>query len=190
MRKTLLFLLLLLSMGICAKPYDHSLGVSMGFFDGASYKVLVTDHFAVQTDVGFHLTIFDDVYGTFIVNPMFMYQGCMDSHAICDIDWFGGAGTSLGFATNRLGYSPYRWGGGPIGGEFGLNGILGIEVAFNRAPLALSFDFRPGYGLYYGDVIDYYSSYYSSSYYSYDYYDFGLQHYFDWGLNLGLRFYL
>ena len=182
MRKIFLCTLLLLSIGVFSKPYDHSLGVSMGTNDGLSYKTLLTENFAVQTDVGFHLTVFDGLFGMFTVNPMFMYQGVMYSNSVCDIDWFVGGGTSLGFATPYLGYyDSHRW---AIGGEFGLNAITGFEFAFNSAPLALSFDFRPGYGLYYGDVYYYSSS--SSSYHSY----YEELSYFDWGIVLGLRFYL
>lgn len=181
MKKNFLFLLLLLPLGVFAKPYTHSLGVSMGNSSGLSYKTLVTEHFAVQTDVGFHITVFDYVYGSFTINPMLMYQGTMKSTTIADCDFFIGAGPSMGFSSTQMGYNP------PMGGEFGLNTIIGFEFAFSRA-LALSFDFRPGYGMYYGDVEGYRYSSYSSSYYSYS--DFGVLHYFDWGVNLGLRFYL
>lgn len=196
MKKIFLFSLLLFSLGVFAKPYHHSLGVSMGNFDGFSWKVLATEHFAVQTDCGFHLTVYDDLYGTFLVNPNFMYQGTMWSNHICSIDWFIGTGTSLGLATNELGYENKEYNDN-IGGFFGANGILGIEFAFSKA-LALSFDFRPGYGLYFGDVRKngYSSTYHYSKYggyYDYTYYtytDFALKHIFDWGVNLGLRFYI
>ena len=186
--------MLLLSLGVFAKPYDHSLGFCGGNFNGFSYKTLAKEHFAFQMDLGVEITVFEDVYGIFKVNPLFMYQGTMYQNNICSIDWFCGAGPSLGFMTTELG----RY-NGCFGGEFGLNGILGIEFAFSKA-LALSFDFRPGYGLYYGDERYYYTTtnyeynYWSKTYYTYTTshtsYEFGLQHFFDWGFQLGLRFYL
>jgi len=37
-------------------------------------------------------------------------------------------------------------GGDPFG-KFGLNGAGGVELFWNNIPLAISADFRPGYGL-------------------------------------------
>lgn len=166
MKKFILFSMLLLSLGVFAKPYHHSLGISAGSFNGLSWKVLVKEHFAVQTDVGVHLTVFDYVYGSFVIQPMFMYQGTMYANDVCNIDFFAGGGLSFGFGDILDKSTKY---GGYFGGEFGLNGVAGVEFGFNRAPLALSFDFRPGYGMHYcPDVYPY----------------------FDWGLSLGLRFYM
>lgn len=150
-------MLLLISMGVMAKPYDHSLGFVGGSFNGFSYKTLPLEHFAVQTDAGVHFTIYGELLSVFEVNPMFMYQGTIMENSVCSIDWFTGGGLSMGFMTDDL------------MGEFGLNAIAGIEFAFSKA-VALSFDFRPGYGLAYisGET----------------------ESFFDWGLQLGLRFYL
>ena len=71
-----------------------------------------------------------------------------------------------GFMTTDLYTS---WENSFLMGEFGLNAIAGIEFAFSKA-VALSFDFRPGYGLAYRSG--------------------GTGSFFDWGLQLGLRFYL
>ena len=148
MKKNFLCLLLLISMGVMAKPYDHSLGFVGGSFNGFSYKTLPLEHFAVQTDAGVHFTIYGGLLSVFEVNPMFMYQGTM------------------GFMTTDLYTS---WENSFLMGEFGLNAIAGIEFAFSKA-VALSFDFRPGYGLAYRSG--------------------GTGSFFDWGLQLGLRFYL
>lgn len=160
-------MLLLISMGVMAKPYDHSLGFVGGSFNGFSYKTLPLEHFAVQTDVGVHFTVSEGLFlSVFDVNPMFMYQGTIMENSICSIDWFSGGGFSMGFMTTDL-YASGR--NSYIYGEFGLNAIAGIEFAFSKVA-ALSFDFRPGYGLAYtGDVTG---------------------SFFDWGLQLGLRFYL
>lgn len=192
MKKFFLLGLLFLSLGVFAKPYRHSLGVSMGNFDGFSWKVLPTRHFAVQTDFGFHITAYDKVYGMFLVNPNFMFQGSMWKNHICSIEGFIGAGTSLGLATNDLSFDRYRYSKysdyyDNLGGFYGVNGIIGIEFAFAKVA-AISFDFRPGYGMYFGEVEkSYYSSYYDG-YYHYE--SFGVKNLFDWGLNLGVRFYI
>ncbi len=181
MKRRIFYFLLLIPLGVCAKPYDHSLGLSAGNFNGLSYKRLATEHFAIQADMGVHLTLFDRLYGTFEINPNLMYQGTMVSSPVCDFDFFVGGGTSFGFMTTEI-FSSWRY--SSFGGKFGLNAIAGLEVAFNRTPLALSFDFRPGYGLFFGNE-PYYSSY-SNTYYS----DFEVISFFDWGFALGLRFYM
>ena len=60
---------------------------------------------------------------------------------------------------------------GPQQGEYfgkcGANGIFGLEYKFN-APVALQFDFRPGYGCLFAENYDF--------------------HYFDWSVNLGVRY--
>lgn len=189
MRKFFLFALLLLTLGVSARPYDHSLGFVGGNFNGFSYKYLSPKNFAIQTDLGVEVTVFDGLYGIFKVNPMAMYQVSMYENHICSIDWFCGGGPSLGFMTLNLDYDGY----GNFGGEFGLNAILGIEFAFSKA-LALSFDFRPGYGLFFGSIPYTYttSNYNGSSYYTTTHTNYwhGAAHFFDWGLQLGLRFYL
>lgn len=169
MKRILLFALLLLSVGVFAEaPYKHSIGFTAGNMNALSYKTFVKEHFVVQTDAGCEITVCEQAIGIFKVNPMFMYQGTMyaDPYGNC-IDWFCGGGTSLGFLTNQLGYYSYKG----FGGEFGLNAIVGIEFAFSRA-LALSLDFRPGYGL----------GFAASNYNDYSF--------FDWGFQLGLHFYL
>ena len=166
MKKILLFSLLLLSMGVFAEsPYKHTIGFSAGSMNALSHKVLF-NHFAVQTDAGCEITLFDgNTMGIFKINPMFMYQGTMYEDLYGNqINWFTGGGVSLGFMDSRLGDSSSNY----IGGEFGLNAIAGIEFAFNRA-LALSLDFRPGYGLWFQE---------------------DAESFFDWGFQLGLHFYL
>jgi len=169
MKKIILFSMLLLSIGAFAKPYHHSLGFSAGSFNGLSWKVLVKEHFAVQTDVGAHLTVFDYSYGAFVINPNFLYQGTMFTNDVLDIDFNAGGGLSFGFV-GPFGYNS-RYNEGVFCGDFGFNALVGVEFAFNRSPLALSFDFRPGYGM------------------GFDYKD-AVHNFFDWGVQIGLRFYL
>ena len=80
-----------------------------------------------------------------------------------------GLGLSIGYCWNDVSYPTW------IGflrtrydlGKCGANGIFGLEYKF-KAPVALQFDFRPGYGCLFADNVDI--------------------HYFDWSVNLGVRY--
>ena len=75
MKEKFLFFLLLISLGICAKPYEHSFGLSAGMFNGVSHKILIKENLAMQTDLGVHLSVWDgELLGTFEINPNIMYQ--------------------------------------------------------------------------------------------------------------------
>ena len=91
------------------------------------------------------------------------YQNRAVSGKGIDLDWYVGGGLSLGAIITH---------GTGAGGKFGLNAIGGIEINMSNAPIAVSFDFRPGYGV----------LFYSMSG------TIGIQHVFDWQLALGVRY--
>ena len=91
------------------------------------------------------------------------YQNRAVSGKGIDLDWYVGGGLSLGAMITH---------GTGAGGKFGLNAIGGIEINMSNAPIAVSFDFRPGYGV----------LFYSMSG------TIGIQHVFDWQLALGDRY--
>lgn len=124
----------------------QSVGIVGGSLNGFSYKVLITYNFATSLDFGYYSRDY-----TLRVNQNFMYE----ANAIKGLYWFVGGG----------------WGVGPSiyfdDGYFGLNAIGGLEYNFNF-PLAMQFDFRPGWGMGF---------------------EWGTTwHYFDWGLNLSIRY--
>lgn len=91
------------------------------------------------------------------------YQNRAASGKGIDLDWYVGGGLSIGGVLTR----------GTGGGfKMGFNAIGGIEINMTNAPIAVSFDFRPGYGF----------MVYSMSGMV------GLQHVFDWQLALGVRY--
>ena len=91
------------------------------------------------------------------------YQGKGVSGQGIDLDWYAGGGMSLGalIATGTGG-----------GGKFGINAIGGIEINMSNAPIAVDFDFRPGYAI---------------IFYSFNG-EIGLQHAFDWQLAFSIRY--
>ena len=142
-----------------AQNYKASVGINVGSFNGFSYKGFVTDHFALQADLGVNL---ECTYGqvdlyengrsigsasgqqtfyTFEVNPNLLYQAEILSANAGTLSWFAGGGLSAGMM-NSLNVKESH----PIF-KLGLNGTGGIEFQLAQAPVAFSFDFRPGYGM-------------------------------------------
>lgn len=173
-------------------PYRHGIGVVAGNLNGFSYKVFPADKFAVSIDLGMKITLgginmnynYLTTYGNFArvwdwtydapqdveVNVNFLYQG----HFTKGLYGIIGGGPSLGYSWNiSPGYQPYAasnyyynyWGYDNV--KIGMAALLGLEYKFN-IPLAMQVDFRPGYAMLM-----------STGFFAY---------YFDWGLNLSLRY--
>ncbi len=172
--KQILLIAVLLVAAVAAqaqKPYKHSVGLSVGSFEGVSYKVFLTNEVALQADLGFRMLRTQvgghgysgaDSFYTFEVNPNALYQSSITGWNWGGVAWFAGGGMSLGLA-HDFGAS------GPTFGKWGFNAIGGAELGLDDAPLAFSLDFRPGYGvLFHGD---------------YDPISF-----FDWALVAGIRY--
>ena len=150
-------------MGAYAYNYEHSVGGTVGSIYGVSYKgffVPVGDNGSIGLigDLGVHLiatagprykieSVEPEIYSstytffTFELNPNAVYQSVISEFDTGRVDWFAGIGTSVGLAS----YFDTRNG---VAGKFGTNVIGGAEVVFD-APVNLSLDFRPGYGLWF-----------------------------------------
>lgn len=163
-------------------PYTHGIGATVGNMFGVSYKTFATDNFAIQLDLSVRMCptahVFDKETAAFLemssetitlysldFNPNFMYE----SDITRDLYWFAGGGVTIGygFAEGVAGFTSYGH-----SGIFGINAIGGIEYQFN-APVALQFDFRPGYGL------NFSKGYHKSM---------ELWHYFNWGIAATVRY--
>ena len=167
-KKTLLVVFLFMSIlgsAWAQAPYKHSVGVTVGNFDGFSYKTFFTDHMALQLDFGYKVIVsagqhsYNVLVNSLEVNPNLMYEG----HFTNGLYGFVGGGLSLGYSW----YGGWYYYGVSSYGKFGINTIAGLEYKFN-IPLTLQFDFRPGYGLLF-------DNYFTWSY-------------FDWSVNAGVRY--
>lgn len=176
-RNLLIVAILAVTMGLCSKvnaqAYTHSIGGNVGNMQAVSYKTFITNHFAIQVDLGTKITLgagrhWNAEIWDLELNPNFMYEG----HFTKGLYGFIGGGVSLGYNWNIWG-AHYNWVGHHWGsrtcdnGKFGANAIMGLEYKFN-APVTLQFDFRPGYGLLFNRDWNW--------------------SYFDWGLNLSCRY--
>ena len=156
-------------------PYKNGIGVSGGNMQALTFKTFGGNHFAFQLDLGTKIIATNgrfknmDLKGvsfwTLELNPNFIFEGRLGG----GLYGLVGLGASIGYDWN---YMPYRgmfldWYQRSDYGKCGANGIFGLEYKFN-APVAMQFDFRPGYGCVFAKHYD--------------------AHYFDWSVNLGARY--
>ena len=140
--------------------YTHSIGATVGSMNGFSYKG-VFGSLAEQAYLGLKLTEGAFEHYSWNVFTVELNPNLMyQANATGGLYWFVGGGLSLGYCFDHAGYYVDL-------GKFGLNAIGGLEYKFG-IPLTLQFDFRPGFGLLFDD--------------------YGHAGYFDWGLNLGVRY--
>lgn len=167
-------------------PYKEGIGVTFGTTHAFSYKAFPCNHFAIQVDLG---SKYCYVYGSHLwsveVAPNFMYEGRL----VNGLYGFVGLGGSIGYNwqpfTYVIGLEPGDPGYDPLydpnnpnqnsvtrvskqNCKAGANGMFGLEYKFD-IPLALQFDFRPGYRCVF--AVNKFAD-----------------HKFDWGLNFGVRY--
>lgn len=129
-----------------AAPYDFSVGVNAGFFNGFTFKFFPTNNFGVQLDLGYRF-MWDYKYN-FIptilsFNPNFMYEASAGN----GFYWFVGGGLNIGGSLPKYSYYSETM-GHHANFVFGVNAIGGAEYKFANIPLALQVDARPGFFLF------------------------------------------
>lgn len=151
-----------------AKPYTHSIGLVGGSGIGVQYKTMVMDHFTIIEEFGYLGSLcaagangMQAATLGAVDNLVLAYQAKAAEGQGIELDWFIGGQL-------KAGYIPM----GGAGGIIGFGAAAGIDAKMKNAPIAFSFDFRPGYGCLLmgggGQV--------------------GAWHVFDWTLNLGVRY--
>ena len=153
------------------KPYNHSVGLTVGNFQAVTYKLFPVDHFGIQLDLGTKYAYYfawGNHLWSFELAPSFVYEG----NFVAGLWGFAGLGGSLGFSfyppvSYFITIPPYEQ-HRDIMGKAGAHGILGLEYKFN-IPLTLQFDVRPGYRFQFND-------------------DIVCNHTFEWSANFGIRY--
>ena len=172
----------MLTMGVQARTYRHSIGGNAGSVYGVSYKGFVFPEvkgLAIQADLGVKLlavpiavenwvgqsfTTSWSCY-TFELNLNLLYQSLITEFDEGRVDWYAGGGLSLGLMRDMtVTYDEID----PTLGKFGINAVAGVELLFDEVPVNLSFDFRPGYG------VNFIKGHHLS--------------FFDWALAIGVRY--
>ena len=150
------------------KEYTHSVGVVAGSGIGFQYKKMVSAHFTLIEEFGYLGSwaaagngFSTPAFGA--VNDLVLaYQAkCAEGQGI-RLDYYVGGQIKGGYIDM-----------GAAGGIVGAGAAAGIEGKMKNAPIAFSFDFRPGYGCLLGND--------GTG-------NIGAFHVFDWTLNLGVRY--
>lgn len=181
LRTTLLVIVLLaagLSTAKAGQPYKMGIGAVVGTMDGASFKLFFTEKLALQADLGIKYGSWTEKgndwgyswkyhynFWTIELNPNLMYESCIKDWSAGGLYWFAGGGLGIGYVIIS------NWGWGDAG-RFGVNAIGGVEWSFNKIPLTLQADVRPGYGL---------------LFFSNDYGD-NTHSFFDWATTVSVRY--
>lgn len=130
---TLFVAAVLAVMTVNAKDYKHSVGMVGGLGIGAQYKTMVMDNFTIIAEMGYFTCMSNSSYAGGLANGVFAYQGHITEGQGIKLDFFAGGQVKAGFIMGN-------------GGLIGTGAAGGIELNMTNAPIAISFDFRPGYG--------------------------------------------
>lgn len=144
MRKTLFLLLICLGLA-SLKPafaqYTTGIGLRAGVTNGLTVKHFISQDAALEG-------ILHARWGGFLVTGL--YEVHKDIRDVKGLQWFFGGGAHLGTWNSRNINSRNR----PPWAEpnttytvFGLNGIIGLDYAFQDAPINLSLDWKPAINL-------------------------------------------
>lgn len=151
--KKILTVLLAVAMtsAIAARDYQHSIGMVAGLGIGAQYKTMVMDNFTILAELGYFTNPDGGTgfgYGGGLGNCVLAWQGNLVEGDGIKLDLYAGGQVKLGYSMGDM-------------GVFGVGGAVGIEANMQNAPIAFSFDFRPGYAFLFndkaagGDMFDY-----------------------------------
>ena len=164
MKKILtLCMAVVMAAAVSARTYQHSVGMVAGLGIGAQYKTMVMENFTILAEFGYFTCPSNVSYAGAIAHGVFAYQAnILESDGI-RLDYYAGGQVKSGYGNG--GY-----------GVIGVGAAGGIEANMHNAPIAFSFDFRPGYGcvLIPGTMLG------GSGLYA--------GHMFDYSFNLGVRY--
>ena len=170
MKKILtLIAVVLIAATSMAANYKHSIGIVGGSGLGAQYKVMVTDNFTIMDEFGY-LGCFaaagkngyaSAVFGA-VDNLVLAYQGKAAEGQGILLDYYVGGQIRLGYHDAAIADE----------GFIGVGAAAGIEACMKNAPIAFSFDFRPGYACTVASAGGVTTAF----------------HMFDWAFNLGVRY--
>lgn len=138
-----LLLVALMAVGVYANDYKHSIGLYGGLGIGVQYKTLLTDHFTIIAETGVNLNLDDGtgvgIMGLPVADAVFAYQTkSLAQGKGIKFDIYAGGHVKMGYDIRNA-------------GVFGFGAAAGFEANMTNAPIAFSFDFRPGFGMLFDD---------------------------------------
>ena len=150
--KKIILCLIVMGLSVGAFAQNNEFGVVIGGFNGLSYKRIVNDKFAIQTDlgVGLQATAFniEGIAGSsnlfdFVINPNLLYNRELKSNIYA----FLGVGVNFGLA-QELNVPQITY------GKFGVNAMAGFGLKSQKLPVSISLDFCPGYAMLFNTNFD------------------------------------
>lgn len=132
MKSTFLTLLIILSSTLNAQmPYKTAIGIRFGGTEGLSFKTTIKQNAAIEGILGLH------PYGMSLTGLYEKYQ----ASGINKVQLYYGAGAHIGWNTYKNYYYRKDRTYFVYGNEsyLGIDGIIGLEYKFNKAPVAISF---------------------------------------------------
>lgn len=158
----------MMAVSMSARTYKHSVGMVAGLGIGAQYKTMVMENFTILAELGYFMNLdggynsklgYSPSYGGGLANGVFAYQANIVESDGIRLDYYAGGQIKAGVSRGNAGI-------------IGVGVAGGIEANMHNAPIAFSFDFRPGWAGVFGSVM--------GTSYSY--------HMFDYSFNLGVRY--
>ena len=149
----------LMALSVSASTYTHSIGMVAGLGIGAQYKVMPLEHFTIIEEFGYFTNPDGGTgfgYAGAIDNLVLAYQTNGVTGEGIELDWYVGGQIKVGYGMGSF-------------AVFGFGATAGLEANMQKAPIAFSFDFRPGYALMGAP-------------------NAGIGHMFDYSFNLGVRY--
>ena len=131
-----LLLAVTISAAVCAKEYQYSLGLVAGLGLGAQFKVMVMPHFTIIDEFGYFLNPDGGTgaYSGMLDNLVLAWQDKAAEGQGIRLDYYAGGQLKVGYGVGNFGI-------------LGFGAAAGIEAIMINAPIAFSFDFRPGYAV-------------------------------------------
>ena len=164
-----LFLAVLTAGTVAAKGMEISAGLVGGLGLGVQGKFMFTENLGLMDELGYFMNLDGGTsnkygfssYAGLINNTTFVYQMPITEAQGMSLDWYAGGQAKIGWMPMQA-------------GVFGLGAAGGIELKMKSAPIAVSFDFRPGWAMVFAGNEEG---------------DLGIAcHMFDYSFNLGVRY--
>jgi hypothetical protein len=141
MKLALTSIVLLVSLNVSAQiPYKTAVGLRFGGTEGLTIKAAVDQNTAIEGIIGLH------PYGMSITGLYEKYQ----TSGLNKVQLYYGLGAHIGRNTYNnyyyrkdRNYFAYRQ-----ENHFGFDAIIGLEYRFDKTPIAISIDFKPGLNFY------------------------------------------
>ncbi|MBR1425821.1 MAG: hypothetical protein IJ581_00040 [Paludibacteraceae bacterium] len=168
-----LLVVVLITLGVSARGYQYSLGLVGGSGIGVQMKAMVLPNVTIMDELGY-FGCYNGINGSYfgLVDQLVIgWQDIFAEEENMEFSYYVGPQIKGGYLGNDV--------AGNAVGMVGAGAAAGVEANMMNAPIAVSFDFRPGYAMTMGKNPA--APLPGQS-------DMLFQHLFDWSINLAVRY--